>query len=113
MYGKMILLLVTSSAVAPVVEEASKETSTTSSSSSTSTWDFTDKLVFLHTPLSRHLKVMHYKDPNKLGKYLNWNRLAILFGNLPALLSRNLILRQVWNQDQDSGFRIRMYLGCK
>ena len=48
----------TSSAVATVVEEASKETATTStSSSSTSAWDFTDELVFLHTPLSWHLKI--------------------------------------------------------
>ena len=54
----MILLFVASSAVATVVEEASKKTATTSTSStSTSAWDFTHKLVFLHTPLSWHLKI--------------------------------------------------------
>ena len=62
-YGRMVLSNVTSSVVATMVEEASKSkktAATTTSSSSVSTWDFTYKLVFLHTPLSWHLEVKEW-----------------------------------------------------
>ena len=86
----------TTSSMVEETSKTTKETATTTAptTSTVSTRDFTNKLVLLHTLLSRHLGVKEFvswwKD-KKEEKDLNWDRLAILFGNLSALLSRDLI----------------------
>ena len=57
------------------------------------TYKYKDSHLIAH---SRNVGALRHMFLHLFEKYLDWNRLAILFGNLAALLSGNLMVRKVW-----------------